>query len=296
MGTNPGGSVDVVQTTSYYPFGLVMSQTNDTTSSAYRKNKYLYNGKELQDDVFAGSSLNWFDYGARFYDPQIGKFTSIDPAAELGRRWSPYTYTFNNPLRFIDPDGMWPQDPPIKYYGGASQSHITNYTKTTIQKAGQSARFKEIPVTSTFRNASIQIDLMYKNTEKTGASYQINEVYGKKGDAVISAYVKAKELGGDEKAIKSAMLNEANSVGLISTHSSPNYAKINAIDVSAIGKQAENFSNALKEQNSKIVTRIENNCVHVEIPQIAIPQNRIPLRQAENSSNMLDIYKSIFSK
>jgi len=106
IGTGPGGSVDVVQTTNYYPFGLVMSQTNGNTSSSYRKNKYLYNGKELQDDVFAGSSLNWFDYGARFYDPQIVRWTTIDPLVEKSRRWNPYNYAVNNPIRFIDSDGM----------------------------------------------------------------------------------------------------------------------------------------------------------------------------------------------
>lgn len=75
------------------------------------ENKFKFNGKELQNTEFSnGSGLEFYDFGARNYDAQLGRWNTLDSKSELSRRWSPYNFAFNNPLRFVDPDGMAAQD------------------------------------------------------------------------------------------------------------------------------------------------------------------------------------------
>jgi RHS repeat-associated protein len=155
-GSNLGGSVDVVQTTNYYPFGLVMNQSNSNTSSSFQKNKYLYNGKELQDDKMTSEAMNLYDYGARFYDPQIGRWTTIDPKAEKFIKWSPYNYCYDNPINYIDPDGnetIETPDPNKTYkkqdvayvytYNGVNSHSVTQIVNTYTYTADKDGNWTE---------------------------------------------------------------------------------------------------------------------------------------------------------
>ena len=84
---------NISQINDYYPFGM----RHEPLAEADNSQKYLYNGKELQDET------GWLDYGARYYDPALGRTSTQDPMMEKFYGLSPDSMFANNPIRFIDP-------------------------------------------------------------------------------------------------------------------------------------------------------------------------------------------------
>ena len=94
---NQSGTIE--QATDYYPYGLSFSNNNLT------KNRYLYNGKEIQNQTLSSQFFGVYDYGARYYDPVIGRWHVIDPLAADYDNLSPYGYCVGNPIKYIDING-----------------------------------------------------------------------------------------------------------------------------------------------------------------------------------------------
>ncbi|PCH75181.1 MAG: hypothetical protein COB98_09345 [Flavobacteriaceae bacterium] len=115
----------------YYPFGLKYKGYNNGISSLGNSvaQRYKFGGKEY-DESFGGT-LNTYDFGARNYDPAIGRWMNVDPLAEKMPSWSPYSYGFNNPVRFTDPDGRAPEDV-IILIGGSYKGHPYGHVAIAI--------------------------------------------------------------------------------------------------------------------------------------------------------------------
>ena len=90
--------------------------------------RYKFGGKELNTDF--GLKLN--DFGARWYDPAVGRFASVDPLTESMSSWSPYNYTFNNPLRFADLTGMAPTDWPPRLSWNSLKGAAVSAVQSTV--------------------------------------------------------------------------------------------------------------------------------------------------------------------
>ena len=100
-----GVSGEVVETNDYYPFG---SRWNTATNLTDQTNRFRYNSKEEQSSLYPESvrnAVSYIDYGARQYDPVLGRWFAPDPLSDKYYGISPYAFCGNNPIRYEDVDG-----------------------------------------------------------------------------------------------------------------------------------------------------------------------------------------------
>jgi RHS repeat-associated protein len=144
--------VTILEENHYYPYGLTHKGYNSNhkvfiedaggnitltpvTPLLGDSYKYKFGGKEYQDEF----DINSYDFGARNYDPALGRWMNMDPLAEFMRRHSPYNYAFNNPIYFIDPDGMSPIPMAVTSLGQGIDGvqDITGFNVDTVDKNGK---------------------------------------------------------------------------------------------------------------------------------------------------------------
>ncbi|REC60907.1 hypothetical protein DRF65_17870, partial [Chryseobacterium pennae] len=184
-----GTGIEVLEENNYYPFGLKHEGYNILGGNP--SYNYKYNGKELQE-------TGMYDYGARMYMPDLGRWGVVDPLAEKMTRHSPYNYAFNNPIRFIDPDGRAPL---TDYFGlsgnylgtdgvnngkvrvalnSTEESRITSSIKdgkVTLNSNAYSDGLIDLPSD----NLISSMDAAYSNMEASGMNEQAIAVGGKNG-------------------------------------------------------------------------------------------------------------------
>lgn len=112
----------------YYSFGMEWNNYLQQGEFKNPINRFQYNGKELVEEM----ELNHQLFGARNYDPIIGRWWNVDPLSKKMPSWSSYNFSFDNPLIFIDPNGL----SPFSIYGDpiTDIKRTLSSTSATVQR------------------------------------------------------------------------------------------------------------------------------------------------------------------
>ncbi|WP_422861152.1 DUF6443 domain-containing protein [Flagellimonas sp. W118] len=170
------GQPTIIEENNYYPYGGKMRGYNmggDTSLGNDVAQRWKFGNKELDESL--NGAMGTYDFGARTYDPWGIRWWNIDPLTEEMRRISPYAHAFNNPIYFMDPDGMMPigignmnvgnNFDPINDFG---PQHITS---TVVDSTGKIIDYKDDGDDNIYLNERSAENVIGK--EQKGKEYKV---------------------------------------------------------------------------------------------------------------------------
>jgi len=154
--------------------------------------RFGYTGHYRDDEL----QVPWNYLGARYYDPELRRFTQIDPLAEKYPNWSPYAYTLDNPVKYVDPDGRWVETAldAISFVASAHaffQDPGWGNAAAVVYDAA-AVVIPALPATGTVRAGVKLLDAATSTAKTTGAAADANktfQVYEKPGPGTGKPYV-----------------------------------------------------------------------------------------------------------
>ena len=172
----------------YSPFGLTFNSFKDSTET---EQKFLYQGKEIQSDL----GLDIYDFEARMYNPVLVRTFQQDPHTENYYNVSPYSWSANNPLRYIDPDGrdiIGTDGKPVTYRMANGQAVWSKNASTDVKRIGNSmvqtkAGTKQL---NTMVNSDTKINLRLSTDVKISKNAETGKTTVRYGETKITSFEK----------------------------------------------------------------------------------------------------------
>ena len=233
----------------------------------YYRTPYKFNGKELDEET------GLYYYGARYYDPKISIWLSVDPLAESFPNWNPYNYTMQNPINLVDPDGRSasPPDDHFDFKGNFLYRDLRNTNNIVIHTGnflsfsrGDEVELKDFTFNkynySTLSNIANhyapEAGVNLKNLHNQKISVNDEIVVGYSGGAGLGFYRKFNDGNSSTSLIGSTIMNTLKKTVTVNLYNGKIVSLINDYN---------NFKSVLDHEGGPIGHLVNPNKKHSEI-------------------------------